>query len=83
MVLKEDQGVLALAYTNSHFQTGLKFVNIRKYVRMGASSNFGNMFSMLGASIFVPFLPMAHQPDRDSNRQRGCRTNRETSTLGY
>ena len=35
------------------------FVNIRKYVRMGASSNFGNMFSMLGASIFVPFLPMA------------------------
>ncbi len=34
------------------------FVNIRKYVRMGASSNFGNMFSMLGASIFVPFLPM-------------------------
>jgi len=35
------------------------FVNIRKYVRMGASSNFGNMFSLLGASIFVPFLPMA------------------------
>jgi P-type Mg2+ transporter len=35
------------------------FVNIRNYVRMGASSNFGNMFSMLGASIFVPFLPMA------------------------
>ena len=35
------------------------FVNIRKYVRMGASSNFGNMFSMLGASVFVPFLPMA------------------------
>ncbi len=35
------------------------FVNIRKYVRMGASSNFGNMFSMLGASLFVPFLPMA------------------------
>jgi Mg2+-importing ATPase len=35
------------------------FVNILKYVRMGASSNFGNMFSVLGASIFVPFLPMA------------------------
>jgi len=34
------------------------FVNISKYVRMGASSNFGNMFSVLGASIFVPFLPM-------------------------
>jgi len=35
------------------------FVNILKYVRMGASSNFGNMFSVLGASFFVPFLPMA------------------------
>ena len=35
------------------------FANILKYIRMGASSNFGNMFSVLGASIFVPFLPMA------------------------
>ncbi len=34
------------------------FSNIIKYVRMGASSNFGNMFSVLGASVFVPFLPM-------------------------
>jgi Mg2+-importing ATPase len=34
------------------------FANIVKYVRMGASSNFGNMFSVLGASVFVPFLPM-------------------------
>ena len=44
-----DQGVLE----------GRKvFSNIVKYVRMGASSNFGNMFSVLGASVFVPFLPM-------------------------
>jgi Mg2+-importing ATPase len=35
------------------------FANIVKYIRMGASSNFGNMFSVLGASIFVPYLPMA------------------------
>jgi Mg2+-importing ATPase len=35
------------------------FVNILKYVRMGASSNFGNMFSVLGGSAFLPFLPMA------------------------
>jgi Mg2+-importing ATPase len=35
------------------------FSNIVKYVRMGASSNFGNMFSVVGASIFVPFLPMS------------------------
>ena len=34
------------------------FANILKYVRMGASSNFGNMFSVLGASVLVPFLPM-------------------------
>lgn len=34
------------------------FGNITKYVKMGASSNFGNMFSVLGASLFVPFLPM-------------------------
>ena len=34
------------------------FSNIIKYVRMGASSNFGNMLSVLAASLFVPFLPM-------------------------
>jgi P-type Mg2+ transporter len=35
------------------------FGNIVKYIKMGGSSNFGNMFSVLGASIFLPFLPMA------------------------
>jgi len=35
------------------------FVNILKYARMGAASNFGNVLSMLGASIALPFLPMA------------------------
>ena len=34
------------------------FVNILKYIRMGASSNFGNMFSVLGASAWLPYLPM-------------------------
>jgi Mg2+-importing ATPase len=34
------------------------FSNIVKYIRMGASSNFGNMFSMTGASLVLPFLPM-------------------------
>jgi Mg2+-importing ATPase len=34
------------------------FANILKYIRMGASSNFGNMFSMLGASAFLKFLPI-------------------------
>jgi Mg2+-importing ATPase len=35
------------------------FGNILKYIRMGASSNFGNMFSVIGASAWLPFLPMA------------------------
>lgn len=34
------------------------FGNIMKYIKMGASSNFGNMFSMVGASLLLPFLPM-------------------------
>lgn len=34
------------------------FGNIIKYIKMAASSNFGNMFSMVGASAFLPFLPM-------------------------
>jgi P-type Mg2+ transporter len=35
------------------------FANIIKYIRMGASSNFGNMFSVLGASLWLPYLPMS------------------------
>lgn len=34
------------------------YANIIKYIKMTASSNFGNMFSVLVASIFLPFLPM-------------------------
>ena len=34
------------------------FGNIIKYIQMAASSNFGNMFSVVGASAFLPFLPM-------------------------
>ncbi len=34
------------------------FGNILKYIKMGSSSNFGNMFSMTGASFLLPFLPM-------------------------
>jgi Mg2+-importing ATPase len=34
------------------------FGNVMKYLLMGTSSNFGNMFSMAGASLFLPFLPM-------------------------
>jgi len=34
------------------------FGNILKYIRMGTSSNFGNMFSMAGGTLVLPFLPM-------------------------
>jgi Mg2+-importing ATPase len=34
------------------------FANILKYIRMGASSNFGNVFSMLGSSAWFPYLPI-------------------------
>ena len=49
----------SLAVLNDGVIEGRKvFGNITKYIKMGASSNFGNMFSVLGASIFLPFLPM-------------------------
>lgn len=35
------------------------FANLLKYIRMASSSNFGNVFSVLGASLWLPFLPMA------------------------
>mgnify|MGYP005777469093 FL=1 len=35
------------------------YANMMKYIKMTASSNFGNMFSVLAASAFLPFLPMA------------------------
>jgi Mg2+-importing ATPase len=34
------------------------FGNVTKYIMMGTSSNFGNMFSMAGGTLFLPFLPM-------------------------
>jgi Mg2+-importing ATPase len=34
------------------------FGNVMKYLLMGTSSSFGNMFSMAGAALFLPFLPM-------------------------
>ena len=69
------------------------FANILKYVRMGASSNFGNMFSVLGASAFLPFLPMAPMQILTNNllydfsqvpipgRQRGSGTDRQAPPL--
>jgi P-type Mg2+ transporter len=48
-----------LAVLNDGVMEGRRsFANIMKYIIMGTSSNFGNMFSMATASLFLPFLPM-------------------------
>jgi P-type Mg2+ transporter len=48
-----------LAVVNDGVAEGRRsFANIMKYIIMGTSSNFGNMFSMAAASLFLPFLPM-------------------------
>ena len=54
ILLDSDLGVVA----NGVEEGRRTFANILKYVRMGASSNFGNMLSMAVASIVLPFLPM-------------------------
>ncbi len=54
ILLRHDLGVLHDGVVEGR----RTFVNIRKYIMMGTSSNFGNMFSMAGASLFLPFLPM-------------------------
>jgi P-type Mg2+ transporter len=55
ILLEKNLGVLA----DGVIEGRKVFGNITKYIKMGASSNFGNMFSVVGASIFLPFLPMA------------------------
>jgi Mg2+-importing ATPase len=62
-VAKESADVILLEKSLLVLEDGILegrrvFGNIIKYIRMGASSNFGNMFSVLGASIWLPFLPM-------------------------
>ena len=63
-IAKESADVILLEKDLMVLDEGIRegrkvFANILKYVRMGASSNFGNMFSVLGASAFLPFVPMA------------------------
>src|SRR6185503_6613217 len=54
IMLSQDLGVLA-----DGVEEGRRtFSNILKYVRMGTSSNFGNMLSMALASLFLPLLPL-------------------------
>jgi P-type Mg2+ transporter len=62
-VAKESADIVLLEKSLLVLEEGIMegrrvFANIVKYIRMGASSNFGNMFSVLGASYLLPFLPM-------------------------
>mgnify|MGYP000924042525 CR=1 FL=1 len=62
-VAKESADIVLLEKNLMVLEEGIMegrriFANIVKYIRMGASSNFGNMFSVLGASYLLPFLPM-------------------------
>jgi P-type Mg2+ transporter len=54
ILLEQDLGVLH----HGVLEGRRTFGNIMKYIMMGTSSNFGNMFSMAGAALFLPFLPM-------------------------
>ncbi len=62
-VAKESADIILLEKSLTVLKEGVVegrkiFSNIIKYIKTGASSNFGNMLSMTGATLFIPFLPM-------------------------
>ncbi len=62
-IAKESADIILLEKSLMVLQEGViegrkVFGNIVKYIKMGASSNFGSMLSVIGASLFLPFLPM-------------------------
>lgn len=62
-IAKESSDIILLEKDLMVLREGVRegrriFGNITKYIQMAASSNFGNMFSVVGGSIFLPFLPM-------------------------
>ena len=62
-VAKDAADIILLDHDLAVVERGVRegrrtFGNIMKYIMMGTSSNFGNMFSMAGASLMLPFLPM-------------------------
>jgi len=62
-IAKESSDLILLEKSLVVLKEGIKegrriFDNIIKYIKMAASSNFGNMFSVVGGSIFLPYLPM-------------------------
>ncbi|HIU59425.1 MAG TPA: magnesium-translocating P-type ATPase, partial [Candidatus Scatosoma pullistercoris] len=62
-VARESADVILLEKDLNILEAGIvegrkTYANMIKYIKMTASSNFGNMFSVLAASVFLPFLPM-------------------------
>ena len=62
-VAKETADIILLTKSLRVLKDGVvegrkTFQNTLKYIKIGFSSNFGNMFSMMGASVILPFLPM-------------------------
>ncbi|CAG1000514.1 H+-transporting ATPase [Anaerolineales bacterium] len=62
-IAKESSDIILLENSLLVLEQGVMegrrvFGNITKYIKMAASSSFGNMFSVVGASAFLPFLPM-------------------------
>ncbi len=62
-IAKESADIVLLEKSLGVLEEGIVegrkvFANIVKYIRMASSSNFGNMFSVVGASSLLPFLPM-------------------------
>jgi len=62
-IAKESSDIILLENSLLVLEQGVMegrrvFGNIIKYIKMAASSNFGNMFSVLGGSLFLPFVPM-------------------------
>ena len=62
-VARESAGVILLEKDLTVLEAGVMegrrtYANIIKYIKITVSSNFGNMFSVLAASVFLPFLPM-------------------------
>lgn len=62
-VAKDAAEIILLEHSLQALHNGVlegrkAFGNVMKYLLMGTSSNFGNMFSMAGAAVFLPYLPM-------------------------
>ena len=62
-IAKEAADIILLEKSLMVLEQGVQegrrtFANMLKYIKMTASSNFGNVFSVLIASAFLPFLPM-------------------------